>query len=312
MAEITAKMVHQLREETGAGMMDCKKALTEASGNLEEARTILRKKGAAKAGVKSETRTASEGIIESYVSEDGLTGALIELNSETDFVARNEEFRALAAKLAKLIADAATPFATVEEFVASQAPDGKTVGETITDTIARLGEKIAVARFERFAAPQAGGLVGTYIHKTDYKTGVLVLVESSKPVSGVDVVAQLVRDISMHIAAARPEVIGPENASAEKIAKEREIAKAKQDADPSWASKPDAAKTAMIEGQVRKYLEQVALTEQAFVKDASGKLKVKGLIADAAKHAGAELKVAQFVRYRAGEKAAAPEAGENV
>jgi elongation factor Ts len=314
MAEITAKMVGQLREETGAGMMDCKKALAEANGEMEEARTILRKKGAAKAGVKSETRTASEGIIESFVTEDGLSGSLVELNSETDFVARNEEFRALAAKLAKQVATTTPAYKSVDEFLAapSAVEAGKNVQETITDTIARLGEKIAVARFERYDVPQSGGSIGTYIHKTDYKTGVLVLIEANKPVVGVEAVSQLGKDLAMHVAAARPAYVGPDEAPAEAIAKEREIAKAKQDADPAFASKPEGAKTAMIEGQIRKYLEQYALTEQAFVKDSSGKLKIKGVVAEAAKQAGAALKILGFVRYRVGETHAQSEEAANV
>ena len=304
MAEITAKMVSQLREETGAGMMDCKKALTEANGDLEEARTILRKKGAAKAGQKSETRTASEGITDAYVSESGSVGVLLELNSETDFVARNEAFHELAHELARLIGMAGAPFASVDDFLASPAGEGKTVAELVTESISRLGEKIAVARFSRFDAPTARGAVGAYIHRTDYKTGVLVEIASDKEIASLDALTQLAKDVAMHVAAARPQYLNPEDVPADLLEKEREIARAKQDADPSFANKPEAAKTAMIEGQVRKYLEQAVLVEQGFVRDPSGKLKIKSLVADAGKSCGAGLKIVRFARFRVGESSA--------
>ncbi|MDR3710528.1 MAG: translation elongation factor Ts [Capsulimonadaceae bacterium] len=301
MAEITAKMVSQLREETGAGMMDCKKALTEAGGDIEEARTILRKKGAAKAGQKSETRTASEGITDAFVSESGSVGVLLEVNSETDFVARNEAFHALAHELSRALADAGKPFSSVEEFLASPAADGKTINDVVTEAIARLGEKIAVARFERFDASTARGAVGAYIHRTDFKTGVLVEIASDKEITNIDALTQLARDVAMHVAATRPQYLNPEDVPAELLDKEREIAIAKQDADPSFANKPEAAKKAMIEGQVRKYLEQCVLTEQGFVRDPSGKQKIKALVAEVGKSAGATLKIVRFARYRVGE-----------
>lgn len=313
MAEITAKLVSQLREETGAGMMDCKKALTEAGGDLEEARTILRKKGAVKAGQKSETRTASEGIVDAYVSESGSVGVLLELNSETDFVARNDEFHVLAHELSRQAADAADAFENVAALLGSKSStpgsESKLVSELLTDAIARLGEKIAIARFVRFDAPTARGAVGAYIHKTDYKTGVLVEIGSDKEITNIDGVTRLARDIAMHVAASRPEYLNPEDVPAELIDREREIARAKQDSDPSFANKPDAAKKAMIEGQVRKFLEQTVLTEQGFVRDPSGKQKIKSLVADAAKTAGCTLKIVRYARFRVGESA--PEAGAN-
>ena len=304
MAEITAKMVGQLRDETGAGMMDCKKALTEAAGDMEEARTILRKKGAAKAGQKSESRVASEGIVDAFVSESGSVGVLLELNSETDFVARNEAFHALAHELSRQAADTGEPYKDVPSLLSGLPSD------LITEAISRLGEKIAVARFVRFDAPTARGAVGAYIHKTDYKTGVLVEICADKEVSSIDALTNLAREVAMHVAASRPQYLNPEEVPAELVEREREIARAKQDADPSFANKPEAAKTAMIEGQVRKYLEQTVLTEQGFVRDPSGKQKIKSLVADAGKAVGATVKIVRFARYRVGESAAS-EAGAN-
>jgi len=304
MAEITAKMVGQLRDETGAGMMDCKKALTEAAGDMEEARTILRKKGAAKAGQKSESRVASEGIVDAFVSESGSVGVLLELNSETDFVARNEAFHGLAHELSKQAAETSKPYEDVPSLLAGLPSD------LITEAISRLGEKIAVARFVRFDAPTARGAVGAYIHKTDYKTGVLVEVAADKEVSSIDALTNLAREVAMHVAASRPQYLNPDEVPAELVEREREIARAKQDDDPAFANKPEAAKTAMIEGQVRKYLEQTVLTEQGFVRDPSGKQKIKSLVADAGKAVGATVKIVRFARYRVGESAAS-EAGAN-
>ncbi|HEY3331914.1 MAG TPA: translation elongation factor Ts [Capsulimonadaceae bacterium] len=312
MAEITAKMVSQLREETGAGMMDCKKALTEANGDLEEARTILRKKGAAKAGAKSESRTASEGIVDAFVSESGSGGVLLELNSETDFVARNDAFRVLAHELSKQVAEAGAAYSSVADLLAAKSTtagfDG-TVNDLVTENIQRLGEKIAIARFVRYDAPTARGAVGAYIHKTDYKTGVIVEVTADKEVDNIDALTQLARDVAMHVAAARPTYLNAEEVPAELLEKEREIARAKQDADPSWANKPDAAKTSMIEGQVRKYLEQYVLVEQPYVRDPSGKQKIKTLASETGKAVGAGVKVTRFDRYRVGENQT--EAGAN-
>ncbi len=309
MAEITAKLVSQLREETGAGMMDCKKALTEANGDIEEARTILRKKGASKAGAKSESRTASEGIVDAYVSESGGVGVLLELNCETDFVARNDAFRVLAHELSKQVADAGKGYGSVADLLSAKSTtagaEDKAVNDLVIENISRLGEKIAVARFERFDASTANTAVGAYIHKTDYKTGVLVEVAADKEVTNADALAQLARDVAMHVAATRPQYLNPEEVPGALVEKEREIARAKQDADPSWANKPDAAKTSMIEGQVRKYLEQYVLVEQAFVRDPSGKQKIKGLVAETGKRVGASVKITRFARFRVGESAAA-------
>jgi elongation factor Ts len=281
MAEITAKLVSQLREETGAGMMDCKKALTEANGDIEEARTILRKKGASKAGAKSESRTASEGIVDAYVSESGGVGVLLELNCETDFVARNDAFRVLAHELSRQVADAGTEYGSVADLLGATSTTAGAEGKSTANTA-----------------------VGAYIHKTDYKTGVLVEVAADKELESYDALTQLARDVAMHIAATRPQYLNPDEVPVELLEKEREIARAKQDADPSWANKPDAAKTSMIEGQVRKYLEQSVLVEQAYVRDPSGKQKIKGLVAETGKSVGASVKITRFTRFRVGETAA--------
>ena len=183
----------------------------------------------------------------------------------------------------------------------------------IVETATRLGEKVAIARFVRFDAPTAAGAVGAYIHKTDFKTGVLVEVATEGHAGNIDALTELGREVALHVAAARPEFLSKDEVPAVLIEKEREIARAKQDADPSFASKPDAAKNAMIEGQVRKYLEQSVLLEKPFVRDSSGKQKVSSLVADTTKKVGVPVSITRFTRFKVGESAAAEaEAGDNV
>jgi len=317
MAEITAKMVSQLREETGAGMMDCKRALTEANGDMQEAQTILRKKGAAKADKRGAERTASEGVVSEFVSESGGVGVLLELNCETDFVARNEDFRTLAHDLAREVANAQGTYNDINALLAAKATTGGAEGGTVNDilieTASRLGEKVAIARYVRFDAPTASGAIGAYVHRTDHKTGVLVEVATEGASGNIDALTELAREVSLHIAASRPEYLTKSEVPGVLLDKEREIARAKQDADPSFANKPEAAKTAMIEGQVRKYLEQTVLLEQPFVRDPSGKQKVSSLVADTAKKVGVPVSITRFTRYKVGETVAVvTESSDNV
>lgn len=306
MAEITAKMVSQLREETGAGMMDCKKALTQADGDMEEARLILRRKGQATAEKRGE-RQASEGVVDAYISQSGAVGVLLELNCETDFVARNNDFRALAHELARQVADAEKPgsYPSVEALLAAQSTtegaENKTVSELITEAIGRIGEKIAVSRFLRIDAAPETGAIGSYIHRTDFKTGVLVQVQAQGQPRSLEPLATLANEVALHVAAARPTYLSREEVPQEIISREREVAQAKADADPSFANKPEAARSAMIEGQIRKYLEQSVLLDQGFVRDPSGKQKVSALVEAAAKDVGVPVRVTRFVRYRVGE-----------
>jgi elongation factor Ts len=308
MADITAEMVRTLREETGAGMMDCKRALTETNGDMDAARVVIRKKGQDKA-VSKQSRTASEGIVEAFTSEAGDVGVLVELNCETDFVARGDAFRNLAAKLARIVAAApsAGSVASVDALLGSVAAEGsaQTVREMIVEASLPIGEKIELARFERYDTGSESQAVGAYIHRTDFKTGVLVEVNANKPVSDMESLEALAREIALHVAAASPQFVSREAVPAHLIEQERDIAVAKMNADPKFENKPEQAKTAMIEGQIRKYLEQSVLLDQAFVRDPSGKQRVRDLVAETGKKVGAEVTVARFARYRVGESQAA-------
>ena len=312
MAEITAALVGQLRQETGAPLLKVKDALVKAEGDIEEARTILRKAGAA-AAEKVAGKLASEGIVEAYTSESGAVGVLLELNSQTDFVARNDDFRNLAHELAKQVADAPfqDSYPTVEALLAAKSltvgAEDKTVGERITELIGRIGEKIAVARFTRFDAAPETGAIGTYIHKTDYKTGVLVQVAAEGRPSSLDAISDLAREVALHAAALSPRYIHRDEVPSDIIAKEREIAQSKADADPNFAKKPDNIKVQVIEGQVRKWLEHFVLLDQAFVRDPSGKQRVSAVVEAATKAAGVPVHIVKFARFKVGETAEAPQ-----
>jgi elongation factor Ts len=306
MAVITAALIGQLRQETGAPLMKCKDALTKADGDLEEARTILRKAGAA-AAEKVAGKLASEGLVEAYTDESGAVGVLLELNCQTDFVARNEDFRNLAHELARQVADAPAvdSYPTVDALLAAKSTtagaESKTVAELLAENIGRMGEKIAVARFVRFDAAPETGAIGTYVHKTDSKTGVLVQVAAEGQPKSLDELTTLAREIALHTAALNPKYLKRDDVPVELLEKEREIAQSKADADPSFATKPPAARAAMIDGQVRKWLEQFVLLNQAFVRDSSGKTKVSAVVEAAGKGAGVPVHIVKFARYKVGE-----------
>ena len=210
---ITASQVKELREKTGAGMMDCKKVLTETNGDEEKAIELLRERGIAKAAKKSD-RIAAEGLVATYVSDDNKVGVVVEVNAETDFVAKNEEFRAFVADVAEQIAKE-NP-ANVEELLNQKSikDSSKTVGEVLTNKIATIGENMSIRRFERF---EANGLIESYIHG-DGKIGVLVELEGGD--------SNLAKDICMQIAAARPEYLDRASVPAERVEKEMEVLKA--------------------------------------------------------------------------------------
>lgn len=312
MAEISAALVGQLRQETGAPLLKVRDALVKAGGDIEEARTILRKAGAA-AAEKVAGKQASEGIVEAYTSESGAVGVLLELNSQTDFVARNDEFRNLAHELAKQVADAPNvdSYSTIEALLAAKSStagaETKTVNDLIAETIGRIGEKIAIARFVRFDAAPETGAIGTYIHKTDYKTGVLVQVASEGSPKSLEALTELAREVALHAAAQNPRYLHRDHVPTELLDKEREIAQSKADADPNFAKKPDNVKVQVIEGQIRKWLEQFVLLDQAFVRDPSGKQKVSAVVDAASKAAGVPVHIVKFARYKVGETAEAPQ-----
>jgi elongation factor Ts len=289
MAEITASLVKDLREKTGAGMMDCKKALAENGGDLEAAIDWLRKKGLAAAARKA-GRVAAEGLV--AVATGGTAGAVVELNSETDFVARNDKFQAAVATLAQL---ALTGTGTVEDLKQTAYPGtGRTAGEEVTALIGTIGENINLRRSARLAVSQ--GLVATYVHNSLApglgKIGVLVALESAADPAKL---AELGKQIAMHVAAARPEAVNIADVDASALDRERAVL-----ADQARASgKPEAIIDKMVEGRLRKYYEEVVLLEQVYVID--GESKVGKVIEAAAKAAGAPIKVTGFVRMVLGE-----------
>ena len=273
---VTAEAVKALRERTGAGMMECKKALVEANGDLEAAAEAMRKSGLAKADKKA-GRVAAEGVVVVERSADGLSAALVEINSETDFVARQPDFQGFAHDVAKLVL-AAKP-ADLEALLAAKLASGKTVEETRRELIARIGENIGVRRFEIVsgAAPLA-----TYLHGT--RIGTVVVIEGGD--------ATLGHDLAMHVAAINPQYLSADDVPAEQVEKEREIIVAQAAADPKLAGKPKDVLVKASEGKLRKFLGEITLLGQPFVKDD------KQTVAQVLK--GANARVLRFVRFEVG------------
>jgi len=278
-AEITASMVKELRERTDAPMMECKKALTEAGGDMAKAEEILRVKLGNKAS-KAASRIAAEGVVGVDVSADGKLATMVEVNCETDFVAKNEDFLAFARDLAKLVASKSP--ADVAALSALPLGDG-TVEATRTTLVGRIGENMSIRRFARM---QAKGRISSYVHG-GARIGVLV------DVAGGD--AELGKDLAMHIAASKPRALDASGVPAESIETERRVAaeKAAEDAAKSGKSIPPEILAKRVEGTVQKYLKEVTLLGQPFVKD--DKLSIEQLL----KNRGA--KVEQFALYVVGE-----------
>lgn len=271
MANITASMVKELRERTGLGMMDCKKALAEADGDMDKAIEDLRKASGLKAAKKA-SRVAAEGVVMTRIADDGNYGVLIEVNSETDFVARDENFL----NFAQQVLDAA--FSNKSADVASLLEGG--LEDTRQALVQKIGENINLRRVERVEFEDANaGIVESYIHNN--KIGVLVAITGGEE--------SLARDIAMHIAAVNPMVTRAEDVPEEVLAKESEI----YSAQAKESGKPEEIVKKMIEGRLRKFIAEVSLTEQPFVKDPD--TKVGGLL----KEAGAD--IVQFVRFEVGE-----------
>ncbi len=273
---ITASQVKELREKTGAGMMDCKKVLTETNGDEEKAIELLRERGIAKAAKKSD-RIAAEGLVDTYISEDGKVGVVVEVNAETDFVAKNDEFKSFVKDVAKQVAE--TNPVSVEALLEEKsiAEADKTVGEVLTNKIATIGENMSIRRFERF---ETNNLLESYIHG-DGKIAVLVEIENGTP--------ELAKDICMQIAAARPEYLDRESVPAERLEKEMEILKAQAMNE----GKPEAIAEKIVQGRLGKFYSEICLVEQEFVKDSD--IKVGKLVADK----GA--KIIRFARFEKGE-----------
>jgi elongation factor Ts len=274
MAQITAAIVKELRERTGAGMMDCKKALVATEGNMEKAIDFLREKGLSQAAKKA-GRVAAEGAVVAYVTEDGKTGAIVEVNCETDFVGKNENFQALAKSIAELIVK--TNPADVDALLASEM-DGKTVKDVVTEAIAKIGENISVRRFVRYES--AEGKVYSYIHGGG-KIGVLV------DMKGGD--AELGKDIAMQVAAANPQFLNRNEVPDSELEHEKDILTEQARNE----GKPENIIAKMVMGRINKYYKEVCLVDQEFIRD--GDLTISKLL----KSKNAD--VARFARFQLGE-----------
>jgi elongation factor Ts len=313
MAEISAQLVKQLRERTGAGMMDCKKALVETNGNIDEAEVVLRKKGIASAGNK-ESRSTKQGLINSSISADGKLGVLVEVNCESDFVARTDEFQTLAADIAAHIAATKPKNVRLDDVTESEranikahetlyeqkfGKDGGTVGEMVKTKIAKLGENIVVSRFTIYEVTGTG-FVGHYIH-TGSQIGVLLEVATGKPdTSAKDEFKTLVRDLAMQVAAAHPQVVSREQLPAALVAKEMDIQRDRVRAE----GKPEKMLDKIAEGRMSKFYEEVCLLEQPFIRENT--ISITDLIKNASGKLADSVTVSRFVRYKVGDSGDAP------
>ena len=293
MAEITAAMVKELREMTGAGMMDCKKALNETNGNMDEAVEFLRKNGQAKAEKKA-GRIAAEGLC-MVAKKDDNTAAVVEVNSETDFVAKNETFQAYV----KAVANQALASSSndMEGFLAESWNEdpSKTVKEALVEKIAVIGENLNIRRFEKVVADN--GCVVTYVHGGG-RIGVIVKAET-----GVvnDAVKEALTNVAMQVAALSPKYVSTQDVSEEYKAHEKEILMAQIAADPKMAGKPEKVIEGAVTGRLNKELKEVCLLEQTYVKAEDGKQTVAQYLAQVGKENGTDVKVTKFVRFETGE-----------
>jgi len=292
MAEITAALVKELREKSGVGMMDCKKALTENNGDIEASTDWLRTKGLSKAAKKAD-RVAAEGLVAIALRNDGagMTGAAVELNAETDFVARNELFQTAARAVAKTALDVT---GDVEALKAAKTADGEVVSDLITHLIATIGENMLVRRSARFSVAQ--GAVAGYVHNAVApeigRIGVLVAIEGAGDQAALQ---DLGKKIALHVAATAPLSLSPDDLDPAAIERERAIF-AEQAAE---SGKPPAVVEKMVEGRIRKFLEEVVLLKQSFVMNPDQ--TVEQLVAETAKTLGSPVTVKGFVRLALGE-----------
>lgn len=289
---ITAGMVKDLREMTGAGMMDCKKALTATDGDMDKAVEFLREKGLA-AAEKKAGRIAAEGICATNVSADGKIAAIVEVNSETDFVAKNDTFRGFVDAVAAQAA--ATTAADIDAFLAEpwSLDASKTVKEELASQIAVIGENMNIRRFEKIVTEN--GFVESYIHSGG-RIGILVEMEASVV---NDAAKECAKNLAMQVAAMNPKYVDQSEVPAEFIEHEKEILKAQAMNDPANANKPENIIDKMLVGRLNKQLKEICLVDQAYVKD--GDLTVGKYVESVAKELGATLKVKRFVRFETGE-----------
>ena len=293
MAAITAKMVKELREMTNVGMLDCKKALMEVDGDMDKAVEYLREKGLA-ASQKKAGRIAAEGLVKTYITEDNQTGVVVEVNSETDFVAKNPVFKEYVGQVAEQAV--ASNAADIDAFLAEQWKFDPTftVADALSQKVSVIGEKLSIRRFEKFIKAQPGRLV-SYIHG-DGRIAVLIELACEKEAEALE---ELGKNLCMQIAALNPKFIATENVPEDFIAKEKEILTQMTMNDEKNAKKPANIIEKMIEGRLAKEMKEFCLVEQPYVKD--GDMSVKKYIESVAKEVGAPITVTRFVRYETGE-----------
>lgn len=285
---ITAQVVKELRERTGAGMMDCKKALSATDGDMDKAIEYLREKGLA-AAAKKAGRVAAEGMVETYVTEDGKTGALIEVNCETDFVAANEDFITFVKNVAKQASE--TSATNVEDFASEKyiADDSASIKDVLTALIAKLGENMTIRRFEKYTV--SNGVVQSYVHGGG-RIGVLVSLASDVQNA---VVVEVAKDVAMHIAAANPLFLNKDQVDNETLDKEKEIYRVQALNE----GKPEKIVDKMVEGRVQKYYKEVCLVEQVWVRNPD--YTITKYLAEKSKEVGAQISIASFARFERGE-----------
>ncbi|HMF74957.1 MAG TPA: translation elongation factor Ts [Bryobacteraceae bacterium] len=315
MAEISAQLVKQLRERTGAGMMECKKALQETNGDLAEAEVVLRKRGISSA-TKKESRSAKQGLISSFISPDANLGVLVEVNCESDFVARTEDFQALAAGIAAHIAETKPKVVKLENLAEAERanikahealyeqkfaadPAGATVGDLVKTKIAKLGENINISRFELYQVREHG-VIGNYIH-TGAQIGVLLELNTvNGAASGREEFKTLVRDIAMQVAAAHPQFVSREQVPAALVDKERDIQRERARGE----GKPEKMVDKIAEGRMSKFYEEVCLLEQPFIRENT--VSIAELVKTVGAKIGDTISIARFERYKVGDSGDAP------
>jgi elongation factor Ts len=319
MAEISAQLVKQLRDMTGAGMMECKKALQKSDGDLQRAVEILRESGIAGA-TKKASRTTKQGVISSHIAADGKLGVLVEVNCESDFVARTEDFQALVSDIAGHIAATKPKFVRVEDLTEAERANfkehealyeqkfggdqGGTIGDLVKTKIAKLGENINVSRFALYEVT-GNGVVGSYIH-TGGQIGVLLEVGTGdQSVGSQEEFKTLIRDLAMQVAAASPQYVSKDKVPADVLEKERSIQRARALGE----GKPEKMVDKIAEGRMSKFYEEVCLLEQPFIRENT--ISVADLIKTAASKLGGKIDVTRFTRFKVGDAADAPGVGES-
>lgn len=313
MAEINAKLVKQLRDKTGAGFMECKRALEESGGDMEQAEIILRKRGLAGA-VKKEGRSTKQGVVASHIATDAKSGVLVEVNCESDFVARTEDFQTLVSDVAAHIAKTKPKFVRIEEVTEAERANFKahealyeqkftkdqntTIAELVKTKIAKLGENINVSRFAIYEV-NGTGVVGSYVH-TGSQIGVLLELHAPDQVTGRDEFKTLLRDIAMQVAAANPQCVTREQVAPDVLKKERDIQRERARNE----GKPEKMLDKIVEGRLSKFYEEVCLLDQPFIRENT--ISVGELIKTAAGKLGGGISVARFVRFKVGDTGDAP------